>query len=71
MSIEQRVLTCRVLEKMKEQKGYSKKLGLENASTIHGKEMNCYVKFYSHLIQMIIINGYLTKSLGHGHSEVS
>ena len=44
MSIEQRVLTCRVLEKMKEQKGYSKKLGLENASTIHGQKMNCDLK---------------------------
>ena len=32
------------LEKMKEQKGYSKKLGLENASTIHGKKMNCDIK---------------------------
>ena len=32
------------LEQMKEQKGYSKKLGLENASTIHGKKMNCDIK---------------------------
>lgn len=44
MSIEQRVLTCRVLEKMKEQKGYSKKLGLEDTSIIHGQKMNGDVK---------------------------
>lgn len=36
MEIRQRILTCRLLEKMKEQKVYCNKLGLENVSTFHG-----------------------------------
>ena len=39
MSIEQRVRTCRLLEKMKSQEDYSKRLGLENRSTMNGKQM--------------------------------
>ena len=41
MGIEQRVLTCRLLEKMNGQKRYSSKLGLENVSTFHGIQINC------------------------------
>ena len=40
MGIEQRILTCRLLEKMNEQKGYSSRLGLENVSTFHGIQIN-------------------------------
>jgi len=40
MGIEERILTCRLLEKMKEQKNYSSKLGLENVSTFHGIQIN-------------------------------
>lgn len=40
MGIEQRVLTCRLLEKMNDQKRYSNKLGLENVSTFHGIQIN-------------------------------
>lgn len=40
MSVEQRVRTCRLLEKMKEHETYSKKLGLEDMSTVHGIQMN-------------------------------
>ena len=36
MTIEERVITCRLLEKMKFQETYSKKLGLLDLSTIHG-----------------------------------
>lgn len=36
MSVRERVLTCRLLEKMKEQDIYSRQLGLENASTFQG-----------------------------------
>lgn len=36
MGIEQRILTCRLLEKMNVQKNYCSKLGLENVSTFHG-----------------------------------
>ncbi len=38
MSIEQRIQTCRLLEKMWAQEGYSEKLGLKDASTFHRKE---------------------------------
>lgn len=40
MGIEQRILTCRLLEKMNDQKRYSSKLGLENVSTFHGIQIN-------------------------------
>jgi hypothetical protein len=40
MGIEQRILTCRLLEKMNGQKGYSNRLGLENVSTFHGIKIN-------------------------------
>ena len=36
MSVEQRILTCRLIEKMKEQDSYSKQLGLEDVSTFYG-----------------------------------
>ena len=36
MSVEQRILTCRLIEKMKEQDRYSRQLGLEDASTFYG-----------------------------------
>ena len=48
MSIQQRVLACRLLEKMQEQKTYSKKLGLEDFSTFQGMQidynMKCHVE---------------------------
>ena len=40
MGIEQRILTCRLLEKMNNQKDYSGRLGLENVSTFHGIQIN-------------------------------
>ena len=36
MSVKERVMICRLLEKMKEQDNYSRQLGLENASTFCG-----------------------------------
>lgn len=36
MNIEERIITCRLLEKMQLQKEYSEKLGLSDISTIHG-----------------------------------
>lgn len=36
MNVEQRILTCRLLEKMRNREAYSKKLGLENFSTFQG-----------------------------------
>ncbi|MBO4988215.1 MAG: hypothetical protein J6C63_05170 [Lachnospiraceae bacterium] len=36
MSVKERVLICRLLEKMSEQEAYSRQLGLENASTFCG-----------------------------------
>lgn len=36
MSVKERVMICRLLEKMKEQAGYSRQLGLENTSTFCG-----------------------------------
>ena len=44
MSMEQRIQTCRLLEKMKSQEGYSKKLGLEDVSTFHGIKLNKSVR---------------------------
>ena len=39
MSVEMRILTCRLLEKMKAHEAYGKQLGLEDASWVHGKLM--------------------------------
>ena len=39
MSVEERILTCRLLEKMKAHEAYSKRLGLEDASRVHGTQM--------------------------------
>lgn len=36
MSVKERVMTCRLLEKMKEQENYGRQLGLENVSTFCG-----------------------------------
>ena len=36
MSVKERVLICRLLEKMKDQDTYSRQLGLENTSTFCG-----------------------------------
>lgn len=36
MSVKERVLICRLLEKMSEQDAYSRQLGLENTSTFCG-----------------------------------
>ena len=40
MSVEQRVRICRLLEKIRFQEEYGKKLGVENLSTYHGKKLN-------------------------------
>lgn len=40
MSVEERILTCRLLEKMKDQEAYSKRLGLEDTSRVHGKQID-------------------------------
>ncbi len=40
MSVEERILTCRLLEKMKLQEIYSKQLGLEDISTVRGMQLN-------------------------------
>lgn len=39
MRVEQRIQTCRLLEKMRGHKDYSKRLGLEDVSMIHGKQI--------------------------------
>lgn len=39
MSIEQRVKMCRLLEKMKGQEAFCKRLGLEDTSVINGKQI--------------------------------
>lgn len=36
MSVKERVLTCRLLEKMRVQDSYGRRLGLENVSTYCG-----------------------------------
>ena len=36
MGVKERVMTCRLLEKMTEQAGYSRQLGLKNTSTFCG-----------------------------------
>lgn len=40
MPIEQRIRMCLLIEKMKAQKVYSEKLGLENLSKFHGKRIS-------------------------------
>ena len=40
MRLEERIRLCRLLDKIEEQKEYSQKLGLENASTFHKKQIN-------------------------------
>ena len=40
MTVDQRIRTCLLIEKMHEQKAYSEKLGLENISKFHGKRMD-------------------------------
>ena len=44
MSVEQRIQTCRLLEKIKSQEGYSKKLIVEEVSTFHGIKLNKSVR---------------------------
>jgi len=44
MSVEMRILTCRLLEKMKSQEGYSKKIIVEDVSTFHGIKLNKSVR---------------------------
>lgn len=39
MSVEQRIRTCRLLEKMKNQETFCKRLGLEDASVMNGKHL--------------------------------
>lgn len=36
MGVKQRILTCRLIEKMKEQDSYSRQLGLKDTSTFYG-----------------------------------
>ena len=36
MSVEQRILTCRLIEKMKKQDSYGRQLGLKDTSTFCG-----------------------------------
>lgn len=40
MSVEMRILTCRLLEKMKANEAYGKRLGLEDASRVHVDNIN-------------------------------
>lgn len=40
MPVEQRIRMCLLIDKMENQKDYSKKLGLENITKFHGKEIN-------------------------------
>lgn len=39
MMVEQRIKTCMLIEKMYEQTEYSERLGLENKSSFHGKNI--------------------------------
>ncbi len=39
MTIEQRIRTCMLIEKIYEQAEYSERLGLENRSRFHGKNI--------------------------------
>lgn len=40
MSVENRIRTCLLLEKMSKNQGYSEKLGLSDESTFHGDKSN-------------------------------
>lgn len=40
MTVEQRIRTCLLIEKMKKQKDFSQKLGLEDRSAFHGKRIS-------------------------------
>ncbi len=40
MPVEQRIRMCLLIDKMETQKDYSKKLGLENFTTFHGKKIS-------------------------------
>ena len=40
MSVEMRILTCRLLEKMKANEAYGKQLGLEDVSRVHVDNIN-------------------------------
>lgn len=40
MTVEQRIRTCLLIEKMQKQKDLSRKLGLEDRSAFHGKRIN-------------------------------
>jgi len=44
MSVEMRILTCRLLEKMKGNEAYSKRLGLEDASRVRGIQIDKWAK---------------------------
>ncbi|MDD6202567.1 MAG: hypothetical protein PUB13_06460 [Lachnospiraceae bacterium] len=44
MNVKQRIMTCRLLEKMNEQRTYFDRLGLRNESTFHGIPINDYDK---------------------------
>lgn len=39
MRLAERIRLCRLLDKMEEQKEYSQKLGIENISTYHKKQV--------------------------------
>jgi len=40
MSVEERIRTCLLIEKMRGQKNYCERLGLENISRFHGKKID-------------------------------
>ena len=40
MNIQDRIKKCLLIEKMNQQRSYSKKIGLENTSKYHGKLTN-------------------------------
>ena len=40
MSIKERVRMCQIIEQMEIKKEFSKRLGLENKSTFHGKPID-------------------------------
>jgi len=44
MGIKERVLTCRIIEKMEQQDDYRKKLGIENDSMFRGRAVRNYGK---------------------------
>ena len=44
MGVKERVLTCRMIEKMEQQDDYRRKLGMENESTFRGRAIRNYGK---------------------------